>query len=279
MNAAETTPNPPAIPKSIPGFTQSIKLCGLFVILSFALSAGLDFLKQNTGLSLDGFQSLLITQVIAWPLTLGAGLRWSKIPFGIAFPLKRLPVQTVPALLITSFGATILLLELAGLIPAPEAYTKSMTELVVGSSRPALFFAAVVAAPLGEEFFFRGWVLNGYLGRYSVTKAVWVSAALFAAFHLNPWQAVVALPLGLGFAGLRQRTGSLIPCILCHAAVNFSTNFLLSPLELALGYDAQAMKTLHHFPPSLLVIGIAMTGVGGFIVWQQLAKLTNGQTG
>ena len=83
----------------------------------------------------------------------------------------------------------------------------------------------------------------------------------------------MALPLGLGFARLFLRTGSLVPGILSHATVNFSTNFPLSPLALALGYDTQALETLGHFPPAMLAIGGAMAGIGGFFLWRQLAKL------
>jgi membrane protease YdiL (CAAX protease family) len=221
------------------------------------------------------FWSLLIQQLVAWPLALWIGLRWSKVSFREACPLTRFPIRIVPALVIASFGITILLLAVASLIPVPEALKNAMAQGKAGSSKLALFLPVVVVAPLAEELFFRGLVLRGYLGRYSVTKAVWASAVLFAVFHLNPWQAVVALPLGLGFAWLFLRTGSLVPAILGHVTANFSTNFLLPPLALALGYDQEALKALGHFPPSMLAIGGAMTGVGGLVLWRQIAKLPN----
>jgi membrane protease YdiL (CAAX protease family) len=145
-----------------------------------------------------------------------------------------------------------------------------MSESMAGSSKLALFFSSffsdVLVAPLAEEFFFRGLVLRGYLGRYSMTKAAWASAVFFAVFHLNPWQAVVVLLPGLGFTWLFLRTGSLVPGILSHATVNFSVSFLL-----ALGYDLEAS----HCPPSLLAIAGAMAGIGGFFLWRQLAKPPN----
>ena len=214
----------------------------------------------------------MVQQVIAWPLTLWVGLRWSKVSFREACPLTTFPVRIVPALLIASFGVTILLLAAASLIPMPEALKKSMAQGMAGSSKLALFFPAVLVAPLAEELFWRGLVLRGFLGRYSITKAVWASAVLFAVFHLNPWQAVVALPFGLSFAWLFLRTGSLVPGILGHVTANFSTNFLLPPLAIALGYDSEALKALGHFPPSILAIGGAMAGIGGFFLWRQLAK-------
>jgi hypothetical protein len=95
---------------------------------------------------------------------------------------------------------------------------------------------------------------------------------VFALFHLNPWQMVVALPLGLGFAWLVVRTGSLLPGIQSHMMANFSTNFLLTPLALALGYDAEAWEALDRFPPSMLAVGGAMAIIGGAILWRQLGS-------
>jgi len=63
------------------------------------------------------------------------------------------------------------------------------------------------------------------------------------------------------------RTGSLLPGMLGHATVNFSTNYLLSPLTLALGYDDDATKALE----SILTLGSAMAIIGGLILWRQLA--------
>ena len=267
MDEAQPSLNPPRLAKSIPGIRQSLTLGALYLALYIAVTLAFQIAHVPLGM----FWSLLVVQVIAWPLILWIGLRWSRVSFREACPLTRFPVRIVPALLIVSFGATILLLAGAGLIPMPEAMEKGLTESITGSSRLSLFFSVVLGAPLGEELFFRGWVLRGYLGRYSAGKAVWASAILFALFHLNPWQAVVALPLGLAFAWLFLRTGSLLPGILGHATVNFSTNFLLSPLALALGYNDDAMKALGHFPTSMLALGGAMAIIGGLILWRQLA--------
>jgi membrane protease YdiL (CAAX protease family) len=267
MNEAVQSLNPPPKAKCVPGIAQSLKLS----VLYFAIYIAVTLALQIAHVSLGMFSSLLIIQVISWPLILWIGLRWSRVSFRQACPLTRFPVRIVPALLIASFGATILLLSVAGLIPMPEEMKKQLTEGITGSSRLSFFFSIVLAAPFGEELFFRGWILRGYLGRYSARKAVWASAILFALFHLNPWQAVVALPLGLGFAWLFLRTGSLLPGILGHATVNFSTNFLLAPLALALGYDDEAMKALDHYPTSMLALGSAMAIIGGLVLWRQLA--------
>lgn len=271
MDEAETSPSPPVLAKPVPGIAQSAALCALFFGIVIAVAIPLEVLKRFAGLPLDMFSLLLIQQVIAWPITIWVGLRWARVSFREVCPLTRFPVRIVPALLIATFGVTILVLAAAGLIPMPEALRAALIQQAAGSSKLTLFLPVVVVAPLAEEIFFRGFMLRGYLGRYSITKAVWASAAVFALFHLNPWQMVAAFPLGLGFAWLFLRTGSLIPGILSHAMANFSTNFLLTPLGLALGYDADAWEELRNFPPSVLAVGAVTAIIGGFILWRQVA--------
>lgn len=271
MNEAEPSPNPPSLAKGVPGIAQSLALCALFFGITFVVGVTLRLLSRFTGVSLDMSSWFLVPQVIAWPVTIWIGLRWSKVPIRETLPLTPFPIRIVPALVIASVGADILLVAAAVLIPMPEAI-KSMVKEAAESSKLTQFLGAVLMAPLAEELFFRGLVLRGYLGRYSTTKAVWASAVLFAAYHLNPWQAVVVLPLGLGFAWLFLRTGSLVPGILAHATVNFWSTFLLRPLALALGYDDKAFEALGHFPPSILAVGGTMAGIGGFVLWRQLTK-------
>lgn len=78
----------------------------------------------------------------------------------------------------------------------------------------------VLVAPLTEELLMRGVFLQGFLRRYSMKKAVFLSALLFAVFHLNPWQFAAALTTGVLFAWWRIRTASLWPGIFGHALNN-----------------------------------------------------------
>jgi hypothetical protein len=157
-------------------------------------------------------------------------------------------------------------------IPLSDTQHQDLLTLLLAN-----FLPIVLGAPVGEELFFRGLVLRGFLSRYSVTKAVWASALLWAVSHLNPWQAVGALPLGLVLAWLVVRTGSLIPAIIGHMIANFSPNYLFPPLALALGHDPKDLTALELglFSPPMLAIGGAMAGIGGFVLWRQLAKLPN----
>jgi membrane protease YdiL (CAAX protease family) len=90
----------------------------------------------------------------------------------------------------------------------------------------ATALAVCVVAPVVEEMLFRGVVLRSFLQQYDRRQAIWGSALLFAVAHLNIYQFVVALGMGLVLGWLYERSRSLIPCIALHAAYNTGTGVL-----------------------------------------------------
>jgi membrane protease YdiL (CAAX protease family) len=83
-----------------------------------------------------------------------------------------------------------------------------------------------VAAPLGEEFLFRGFVFRVLRNRWGVWPAALISSAVFMAFHIG-WVPAAVLGLagvfGLGTCLLYHRTGSLYPGLVFHALLNSSS--------------------------------------------------------
>jgi membrane protease YdiL (CAAX protease family) len=257
-----------------PGIARSLALCLVFYVVFIAAMIPAEFFRQALAPGIDYFSTMVIPQIIAWFVTIRLGLQWSGVPLTTACPLRPFPLRIVPALLVASYGATILLLEMAGWIPMPESFRQGMVQQMAQANWLLFLLPVVVVAPVAEEMFFRGLLLRGYLARYSVTTAIWGSAILFALFHLNPWQALIALPLGVAYAWLALRTGSVLPSMLSHAMVNFSTNFLLQPLAAVLGYSAAQLQEARHFPPLMLGIGAVLTVAGCYVISQQLGRGT-----
>jgi len=92
----------------------------------------------------------------------------------------------------------------------------------------ALLLAAVaIAAPVCEEFFFRGFLqerLSRVLGN-PWRVAVYV-AVVFSAFHLDPVGFLARFELGLLFGLLYWRMGSLWPGVAAHAANNVTSTVI-----------------------------------------------------
>lgn len=78
----------------------------------------------------------------------------------------------------------------------------------------------VVMAPIIEELIFRGVIMHGLMKNYSKFTAVFVSALMFALFHLNPWQFPATFILGILLGILMVRTKSIYLCITGHAINN-----------------------------------------------------------
>jgi membrane protease YdiL (CAAX protease family) len=77
-----------------------------------------------------------------------------------------------------------------------------------------------VVVPIGEEIFFRGFVYGGLRTRWGAPLALLVSSVFFAAVHLQIVHAFPILLLGVVFALVYDRTGSLVPAIAAHGLNN-----------------------------------------------------------
>jgi membrane protease YdiL (CAAX protease family) len=91
------------------------------------------------------------------------------------------------------------------------------------STRVLLVVITSLAAPVGEELFFRGW-MHGLLSRrfQKATSAI-VVAILFSTVHFDPIGFVARVELGIVFALAYIWTGSLWGAIAVHAIHNLAS--------------------------------------------------------
>ena len=106
-----------------------------------------------------------------------------------------------------------------------QDYVEMMENAGMGVNLYAIA-ASVLFAPLGEELLCRGITLNYAQKAFShFAVANILQAFLFALIHLNFIQGLYAFAIGLFLGFLRYRYDSLIPCMLLHFTVNFSSVF------------------------------------------------------
>ena len=87
-----------------------------------------------------------------------------------------------------------------------------------------LVVGAVLIAPLTEELFFRGVLLQALCFHFrQAWLAVGVSAVVFGCVHAQPQAVLPLLTMGVVLGYLRLRCGALWPCILLHALFNART--------------------------------------------------------
>jgi len=89
-----------------------------------------------------------------------------------------------------------------------------------------------VVVPIGEEIFFRGLTYGALRRMLNRHVAVLISAAFFAAAHLEPVEFLPILILGMILAYLYDYTGSLVPGMIAHSVNNLAALmlFYMSPM-------------------------------------------------
>ncbi len=89
-----------------------------------------------------------------------------------------------------------------------------------------LFTGLVIAAPLCEEFLFRGVIQRAY-ERQGAWIAIIAVSVLFTAFHLSLQRLFLLIPIALVLGYAAWRSASLISSILMHMSYNFIATAML----------------------------------------------------
>lgn len=187
----------------------------------------------------------LVVRSEATELLLGAiafGVALFLVPVLWVRVLHRQPVsvlglssQRAPRDLLAGVGSGLALFLLTVLVVAPALYavvTLFTGERVTPPTQPILpagpsggqivlgALAAVVAAPIAEEVFFRGFLFGALRRRFPFWAAAVISGVVFGAFHVIPLLIPLMIFVGIGLAYVYERRRSLLASIAAHSAFN-----------------------------------------------------------
>jgi hypothetical protein len=163
------------------------------------------------------------------------------------------------ALALASFFAFAILW--TALVGSPKQTTAQ--DIGANESELALLAAGVlfvVVAPIGEEFFFRGFFYATLRSKLPTAWAALINGAIFGAIHASTGASAVPVLIFLGvvLCLVRERTGSLYPCIAIHAFNNMLAYASLTKVQpgVAIGLGA-AMLVACMLVPRFLWRGSA----------------------
>ena len=231
---APVQPEAPADPFArVPWWAPVVAMIGAFAAATIAFVA-IYAIVEAAGESVDPddpqayviipatFLQDLALVVLAWVMARAWVSDLRPAAFGLA-RTRLWPAVGWTTLLYASFWllAAILLL----IVGQPEDQ-ELVTDLKEEDSIVVLVSFAIlvtVAAPLVEEFFFRGFLFGVLRARMNVGLAAVIGGVVFGFIHLpgSPIEGVLILcVLGIGLCLLYWRTASLLPCFALHAIHN-----------------------------------------------------------
>jgi membrane protease YdiL (CAAX protease family) len=213
-------------PREVPwGPLDAVPVFVLAIILSFIGSVPAVLL-----LSADGSRFVWIA-LVGEVGFLGAVVIWlrvvRRVPLGALGaprePLRDLGVGLLSGggLVVVGWIAGIVVVVVARLILGHAPVQPEQIPLSVqGPSLLLSGIVVVVAAPIGEEVFFRGFLFQGLRRRLSLWPAALISAAVFAVVHWSPILIFALFPIGVGLALVFEHRRSLLSSIAAHAVFN-----------------------------------------------------------
>jgi uncharacterized protein len=215
-----------------------------------------QLVQQNTTALLTN--PLIAVAFLFIPFQLGMGLTallaarssLESLRARLGWVRPTLPVRGLPILAVGSLVPLALAVALAALvIPFAALLPSNSLTPWTGALALVLFFSLV--PPFVEELLFRGYVQRRLLQRWPPAVAILVTAAVFAIFHGNLPQMIVAFTMGIWLGVIAWRTGSVWPTMICHVFWNVTVELV------GIGYRLEILS-----PPLALAVGVAAAGLG-----------------
>ncbi len=265
--------------RSFPTVWQALLLLGLLLLLQMGATVIVSVYQMVQSIPIqDLTATLAIINVSTFGATAIVAVAWSRRPARQIFYVRGFPAVQVLPMLVMALGVIVIVSELDNVLqrflPVPDWFIDMLRELGLGEGFAlSTFILLVVVAPLTEEPIFRGVLLHGFTRNYGTKWAVFGTAILFGAIHLNPWQFLGAFCLGLVFAWWTLETKSLLPALIGHALNNGMVVISADVLNIEIqGFNAWEEGVHVHQPWWFTLAGVVLTLCGGAILHRQWSR-------
>ncbi len=181
------------------------------------------------------------------------------------FRLNPVPWHIIVYSIVIGLGVTILADELDRLVmiifPWPEGVLDQIMEQFKIQSTGdfiIIFSTTVLMAAILEELLFRGLVQVSFENTFDVTRAIMLTALVFAIFHLIPWWTIQYIFIGIFLGVIAWKTDSIYPAMIVHGINNGA----------ALVFNNLSEETTswyligNHVSPVVLLVGVAASFYG-----------------
>lgn len=133
-----------------------------------------------------------------------------------------------------------------------NSYVQNFEEVSQYAHPCAEFLLLCLVGPILEEVLCRGLIMNTLRKSMNPTAAIFLTAVTFTLLHMNLYQTVFTLPLGIILGYLAYRFDSILPSIALHATFN-SCNYLLR-MGTYFGYEINSKEFMIFYYAALLFL-------------------------
>ncbi|MEO7495988.1 MAG: CPBP family intramembrane glutamic endopeptidase [Massilia sp.] len=211
--------------ENFPNALEAVVLVAALFLVEYLVGAALSDMRG--WLEMDSNELGGMIMVLANGIVFTVVMQYKGLKYGDLFHASPSSISATMAVLLPAIVLTVPLLTLVGqllvgllvwLFPLSDSEAAMFGDM--SSGRFGMVVVSCILAPVLEEMLFRGLILRSFLRQYSRWSAIIGSATLFGFAHMNLYQYVVALMLGIFLGWLYERTRSLLPSMALHAAYN-----------------------------------------------------------
>jgi len=151
---------------------------------------------------------------------------------------------------------------LVRLLPPPESLVRALSKILLLDGKPVplwvTWLVIGVTPAICEELYFRGFALSG-LRRFGKWPAVLLSALFFGLAHSSIYRMLPTFFLGLLFAWMVWKTGSVLCSVIAHALNNGLMATLVSSESLVRQVGSGSSP---YLPWKYTLVGAVVLGIG-----------------
>ncbi|WBW97671.1 CPBP family intramembrane glutamic endopeptidase [Oceanirhabdus sp. W0125-5] len=204
---------------------HSICIVALFILLNITIDIIVRIILTQSTIDISNPFIRIFINITSFIIIINYVCRKDNFEIKNIFKKINCNIFMILSMLFITIGMRIIFTELSNYIEVAfpldsESYVYNKNVFGGNISLLGSIVATVFFAPISEEIFFRGVILRGLLRTYNKKTAVFVSAILFALFHLNIYVFIPAVIVGLFIGWTMIKFNSIIPCILIHSLYN-----------------------------------------------------------
>ena len=210
-----------------------IAAASVFGLQLLAVTAFLTWRSGGLDLERDGLATLLVGVPASSGALIAIAILAAGRPRRVRLRLtpSRVPPRAIVAMVIGTLALSQALESVVIALGVGRGPALEWVVRALASASPAGLLLAVlvvgVLAPIGEELFFRGFMLTRLREVWRAGPAILVTALAFGLMHGEPVHAVLAGGIGLYLGFVVERSATLLPALVCHVANN-TVSVLLS---------------------------------------------------